>query len=69
MVKLSVAQLRIVYNSSDYYDSSFLPTLVQKKNFFIPWGLWKAFENNESAWAGTTFSKTFKRILQEILKQ
>ena len=33
MVKLSVVQL---YNSLDHYDdSSFLPTLVQKENFFI----------------------------------
>ena len=37
------------YNSLDHYDdSSFLPTLVQKENFFIHCGLWKASENNDS---------------------
>ena len=48
MVKFSVAQL-YRYNSLDHYDdSSFLPTLVQKENFFIHCGLWKASENNDS---------------------
>ena len=66
MVKLSVTQL-YRYNSLDHYDdSSILPTLVQKENFFIHWGLWRAFENDEPAWAGIIFSKSFKRSLQEI---
>ena len=43
MAKLSVTQL-YRYNSLDHYDdSSILPTLVQKKNFFIHCGLCKAF--------------------------
>ena len=33
-MKLSVAQL-YRYNSLDHYDSSILPTRVQKENFFI----------------------------------
>ena len=48
MVKLSVEQL-YRYNSLDHYDdSSILPTLVQKDNFFILWDLWKASKNNDS---------------------
>ena len=47
-MRLSVAQL-YRYNSLDHYeDSFFLPTLVQKENFFIHCGLWKASENNDS---------------------
>ena len=48
MVKLSVAQL-YRYNSLNHYDdSSILPTLLQKENFFIHCGLCKASENKDS---------------------